>query len=110
MRPRFVLGALAAALAGAAVAVGVVAANDDDGNRSPGRVGRLTQLEQTGEMHDLLERHRRMLQQMQDNASPAMLELMNNDPMWQMMRSPEWARLDEEHQADIDRMLGRGQP
>ena len=67
-------------------------------------------MEQTGEMHDVLEQRRQMLQQMQDNASPAMLQLMNNDPMWQMMRSEDWARMDEEHQADIDRMLGKGQP
>lgn len=72
--------------------------------------GRITQMEASGEMHDMAERHRQMLERMQQNASPAMQTLMNDDPMWQMMRSGEWARLDEEHQEDIDRMLGRGQP
>lgn len=67
--------------------------------------GRLTRMEQSGELHEMLEQHRQMILRMQDDASPAMLELMNNDPLWKMMRSPEWARLDEEHQEDIDRML-----
>lgn len=31
---------------------------------------------------------------------------MNRDPMWQMLRTGEWARLDEEHKRDVDRMLG----
>ncbi len=82
----------------------------DGGDRSPGQVGRMTRMEQSGEMHEMLEGHREMMKQMQGSASPQMLELMNNDPMWQMMRSEGWARLDEDHQADIDRMLGRGSP
>ena len=110
MRLRMVVLILAAALFGAIVTVGVVSAGDDGGNGRPAQVGRLTEMEQTGEMHDVLDQHRQMLQQMQDNASPAMLQLMNKDPMWQMMRSQDWARMDEQHQADIDRMLGKGQP
>lgn len=82
----------------------------DDDDRSPGQVGRMTRMEQSGEMHETLEAHREMMKQMQESASPQMLELMNSDPMWQMMRSDDWARLDEDHQADIDRMLGRGSP
>lgn len=35
---------------------------------------------------------------------------MNNDPMWQMMRTGDWACLDEERQQDTDRMLGQGEP
>lgn len=106
MIPRGVLIGLGGALLGAALTLGTLAVSEDDsGTGAP--VGQLTRMEESGEMHDLFERHREMLQQMQDDATPAMRELMNTDPMWQMMRSEDWARLDEEHQADIDRMLGR---
>jgi Spy/CpxP family protein refolding chaperone len=109
MRLRTAIGASAIVL-GVVVTVGVAAATDDDGDDQPAQVGRLTEMEQSGEMHDILELHRQMLERMQDDASPAMLELMNNDPMWQMMRSDDWPQMDEQHQADIDRMLGRGAP
>ena len=78
---------VAVVLIGAIVAIGVVSDGEDNDSRPTAPVGRITQMEQSGEMHEVLEKHRVMLQQMQDNASPAMLELMNNDPMWQMMRS-----------------------
>lgn len=96
---------------GGMVATGIQSAWREDRreDRAP-RVGVLTRMEYSGEMHDILERHRFMLQQMQRNASPEMLQLMNSDPMWQMMRSEKWARLEERHQADIERMLGRGSP
>ena len=68
-------------------------------------VGQLTQLEQSGAMHDILERHRAMIEKMQEDASPAMLALMNADPMWTMMRSKEWAKMDADHQADVNRMI-----
>lgn len=61
----------------------------------------------SGEMGRVLEQHRQMIEKMQQDASPAMLQLMNNDPMWQMMRSPEWAKMDEQHQQDLDRLLGK---
>lgn len=50
-------------------------------------MGVLTRMEHSGEMQEILEKHRVMLRQMEDNASPEMLQLMNNDPIWQMMRS-----------------------
>lgn len=111
MRPRTVLLVVVAMIFGAIVTAGVLSATDDDeGGRQPAPAGRITRMEQSGEMHEILEQHRLMLEQMQDSASPAMLQLMSNDPMWQMMRSEDWARMDEQHQADIDRMLGKGQP
>jgi hypothetical protein len=88
------------------VLAAVVTGFSDDGTSAP-KVGRMTRMEQSGELDEMLEQHRQMILRMQDDASPAMLELMNNDPLWQMMRSPEWARLDEEHQEDIDRMLSK---
>ncbi|MFP5318191.1 MAG: hypothetical protein ACLGI2_07840 [Acidimicrobiia bacterium] len=100
---------LVSLLLGAVITTGVITALDgEDGGRAP--VGRLTQMEQSGDMQDTMERHRQMLQQMQDNATPAMLQLMNNDPMWEMMRSADWTQMQEQHQADVDRMLGKGQP
>ncbi|QGG94154.1 hypothetical protein [Actinomarinicola tropica] len=83
----------------------VMAANGDDDNPSQ-PASRITEMEQSGEMSQIWEQHRQMLERMQEDASPAMLAIMNNDPMWQMMRTPEWARMDEQHQEDIDRMLG----
>jgi len=88
------------------VVLGIVLAwsGDDDDPAAP--VGRITEMEQSGEMSRIWEQHRQMIERMQEDASPAMLEIMNNDPMWQMMRTPEWARMDEQHQEDLDRMLG----
>lgn len=84
----------------------VLAWSGADDDNPTARVGQITEMEQSGEMSQVWEQHRQMIERMQEDASPAMLELMNNDPMWQMMRTPEWARMDEQHQADIDRMLG----
>lgn len=39
--------------------------------------------------------------------TPQMLQHMNDDPMWQMMRSGEFIELLEKHEGDIDQMLGR---
>lgn len=93
-----------AAVVFVAVVVLVMAAGGGDDSTRP--VSRLTQMEQSGEMSQIWEQHRKMLERMQEDASPAMLEMMNTDPMWQMMRTPEWARMDEQHQQDLDRMLG----
>jgi hypothetical protein len=51
--------------------------------------------------------HAVMMQRMRVDASPAMVERMRTDPMWQMMRDPRWIRLMEQDQAGLDRMLGR---
>ena len=96
-----------AAVGFVAVLALVLAVNASDGDSPSPSVGRLTEMEQSGEMSEIWEQHRQMLQRMQEDASPAMLEIMNNDPMWQMMRTPEWARMDERHQEDIDQMLGK---
>ena len=84
----------------------VLAANSGDDDTTSRPVSRLTEMEQSGEMSRIWEQHRQMIERMQEDASPAMLEMMNNDPMWQMMRTPEWAEMDAQHQDDIDRMLG----
>lgn len=89
----------------AVLGVVIVSNGANDSPSSP--VGRITEMEQSGEMSRVWAQHRQMLEGMQEDASPAMLELMNDDPMWQMMRTSEWARMDEQHQRDIDRMLGK---
>ena len=55
----------------------------------------------------MVEQHQSMMDQMRVTATPQMLDLMNNDPMWQMMRSGDYIKLLEGHEADIDQMLGR---
>ena len=85
----------------------VLAWNGDDEGTPSAPVGRITEMEQSGEMSQVWEQHRQMIERMQEDASPAMLEIMNNDPMWQMMRTPEWAQMDQQHQEDIDRMIGK---
>jgi hypothetical protein len=43
-------------LLGAIATLGIVTAGDDDADRRPVQISRLTQMEQSGEMHDILER------------------------------------------------------
>ena len=69
---------------------------------------RLATLEAGGDARTMVEAHQAMMDQMRVNATPQMLQLMNSDPMWQMMRSGEYVRLLEEHEENIDRMLARG--
>ena len=88
------------------VIVGIVLAANGAEDDASEPVGRFTEMEQSGQMSKIWDQHRQMIERMQEDASPAMLEMMNNDPMWQMMRTPEWARMDAQHQEDIDRMLG----
>jgi hypothetical protein len=64
-------------------------------------------MESSGDLHEMLQRHQQMMEAMQVDASPAMLDRMENDPMWQMLESGELIELMEQHQQNIDRMLGR---
>jgi len=70
---------------------------------------RLTALETSGDVRTMVEQHQAMMDQMRVSANPQMRQLMNSDPMWQMMRSGEYVRLLEEHEENIDRMLARGE-
>ena len=49
-----------------------------------------------------------MTDQMRASVSATMNELMNRDPMWQMMRSTALIADLEKHDQDIARMLGLG--
>ena len=57
---------------------------------------------------DMTQQHHAMMDQMRASVSATMNELMNRDPMWQMMRSPALIADLEKHEQDIDRMLGLG--
>jgi hypothetical protein len=57
---------------------------------------------------DMLGPHQTMMDQMRVSVSEAMNDLMNRDPMWQMMRSGTFLAALEQHEQDIDRMLARG--
>lgn len=58
---------------------------------------------------EMLEADQRMLQQMGDSLRPGMETMISENLMWV---DPGMIRLQEEYQAEIDRMLGqrRGQP
>lgn len=68
---------------------------------------RLMEMERNGELHTMLQQHQQMMLRMQASASPQMLEIMRNDPMWQMLESGEMIDLMEQHQADISQMLAQ---
>ena len=103
---RWILGGAALAATGL-LGVAVGTSSTDDGGGTPLHAGQLTHLEQTGAMRQMLQQHQDMLSQMQATMTPQMLAMMRTDPMSQMLQSGEMIRLQEEHQADIDRMLAR---
>ena len=63
--------------------------------------------ESNSDVQSMIDQHQAMMDQMRVSATPQMQQLMNDDPMWQMMRSGEFIKLLEEHEGDIDQMLGR---
>jgi hypothetical protein len=68
----------------------------------------LAALEADGEVRTMVDLHQAMMDHMRVTATPQMLQLMNADPMWQMMRSGQYISLLEEHEENIDQMLARG--
>ena len=96
---------LVVALPLAAMGVGVaIFGTDDSSDRTT------TQLDHavlSGDLQQMLDRHEAMMEQMRVGATPEMLSMMDADPMWQEMRTGDFAKLMEQHQAQLDRMLGR---
>ena len=87
------------------IVLGSMVAGDDAATvRNPSR---LMQMEQSGQMNEMMHQHQIMLDRMRSDASPQMQREMENDPLTQMMRSGDMIRMQEQHQAEIDRMLGR---
>ena len=68
-------------------------------------IGSWTKAEQSGTAHEMLQEHQRMMERMRVDASPQMIQLMDNDPMWQMLRSGDMIAQMEQHENDISRML-----
>ena len=91
-------------IAGMIVLGAMVAGDDTVAVRNPSR---LMQMEQSGQMHGMMQQHQDMLDRMRSDASPQMQREMENDPLTQMMRSGDMMRMQEQHQAEMDRMLGR---
>jgi hypothetical protein len=91
-------------IAGITVLGAMVASDDPSVVQHPGR---LTQMEQSGQMHEMMQKHQDMIDRMRSDVSPQMQRVMDKDPMTQMMRSGEMIRMQEQHQSEIDRMLGR---
>jgi hypothetical protein len=58
-------------------------------------------------MIPMLEQHRAMMEQMRASATAQMMQMMANDPMWQMLDSGDMIRMMEDAEADMDRMMGR---
>lgn len=64
----------------------------------------------TGRLQGMLEQHQQMMEQMRVSLSPQMQQMMDADPMWQLMRNGDFTQMMEDQQQQIDRMLGRGVP
>jgi hypothetical protein len=62
----------------------------------------------TSRPKSMVEQHQAMMDQMRAAVAPAMLDQMNRDPMWQMMRSEANIGELEQHENEIDRMLAAG--
>jgi hypothetical protein len=52
--------------------------------------------------------HEQMTEQMRVNGTPAMVAMMNADPMWAQMRTVPYLQAQEAHQREINKMLGLG--
>jgi len=80
----------------------------DDSSGAERVVTRLDHAIATGELPQMLDRHQAMMEAMRVNVTPEMQSAMDADQMWQLMRTGEFAALMEEHQDQINRMLGQG--
>lgn len=52
--------------------------------------------------------HQSMTELMRVDDQPVMLQMMNANPMWAAMRTPAFIAQQDEHQQEINRMLGLG--
>lgn len=80
----------------------------DTDSRADRQTTRLDHAIVSGAMQEMLDQHQAMMEQMRVGATPGMLAMMDADPMWKQMRTGEFAELMEQHQEQIDRMLGLG--
>jgi len=66
--------------------------------------------DQSGQAQAMLDAHQQMFEQMRVAVSPGMLQLMDADPMWKLMRTGEYTKMLTNQQQQIDMMLGKGAP
>jgi len=105
------LGLLGVVVLALGVIIGVGISSSDSGPSTEGlRRDRFTHLVETGKAQDMVDQHQTMMEQMRVDATPQMLQLMDADPMWKLMRNGEFARMMVNQQDQLDRMLGRGAP
>jgi ABC-type lipoprotein release transport system permease subunit len=69
------------------------------------RQSQFTQMIQNGQMQQMFDQHERMLERMRVDASPQMLNIMNADPMWKLMRTGMYTKMLEEYQHQLNQML-----
>jgi hypothetical protein len=62
----------------------------------------------TSRPRTMVDQHQAMMDQMRASVAPTMVDQMNRDPMWQMLRSEAFIGRLEQHENDIDRMLAAG--
>ena len=62
-------------------------------------------MEQNGNTEVMLQHHQNMMEQMRVGLSPQMQQLMDNDPMWKLMRSGDFTQMMQDQQQQIDRSL-----
>ncbi len=80
-----------------AVAASAPSADGPDTRQRTGVIGDVGQL-------DMLESDQQMLERMRTSLSPSMKTMIQNDPIW---TDPDMIRLQEEYQAQLDRMIAR---
>ncbi len=81
-------------------AVAIASTGSPSGNDPGPRTGHQV-VSDVGQL-DMLEADQAMLQRMQDAVIPNMVTMIETDPMWV---DPEMIRLQEEHQAELHRMI-----
>lgn len=103
---RVVVGAGIAGLVIGAVGTfaGIQAVGDDD----PMPYGRMSRMESSGQMHQMMSDHADMLTEMRGQMTPQMRDQMNDDPMARMMMSGQMLEMMQEHQDEMTTMMGRG--
>jgi hypothetical protein len=90
---------------GVGIGLSVGNVHTSSGSTNGVRQSQFTQMIQDGQMQQMFDQHERMLERMQVDASPQMLNIMNADPMWKLMRNGMYTKMLEEYQHQLNQML-----
>ena len=85
------------------IVVVTVAITDSSTTSQPGSRPGLDVVSDLGQL-DMLDSDQEMLQQMRSVTTPNMVTMIERDRMW---TDPDMIRLQEEYQAQLDRMIGK---